>query len=81
VNTGILKSIELLGEANQGKSDLETQKLIKQIISAIENKKRQEWPTKDLRANYNLMDKLQKKLFLATMKDMDAAITEAYGNV
>jgi hypothetical protein len=81
VNTGIIKSIELLGEANKGKSDLETQKLIKQIISAIENKKRQEWPTKDLRANYNLMDKLQKKLFLATLKDMDETITEAYGNV
>lgn len=75
---GILDFIALLGLVNNGKDDSETQKLIKKIIFAIKNKKRKEWPDKDLRAMYNQMEKIQKQWLLQTLIDMDKAIDEAY---
>lgn len=75
---GILDFIALLRLVNNGKDDRETQKLIKKIIFAIKNKKRKEWPDKDLRAMYNQMEKIQKQWLLQTLIDMDKAIDEAY---
>lgn len=75
---GILDFIALLGLVNNGKDDSETQKLIKKIIFAIKNKKRKEWPDKDLRAMYNQMEKIQKQWLLQTLIDMDKAIDESY---
>jgi isopropylmalate/homocitrate/citramalate synthase len=76
---GILSAIALLGEINDGKSDRETHKLVKKIIKAMEEKKRQEWPDKRLREMVNKMDNIQRNYLLETLKDMDQALTEHYG--
>jgi hypothetical protein len=76
---GILSAIALLGEINDGKSDRETHKLVKQIIVAMEEKKRKVWPDKRLREMVNKMDNIQRNYLLMTLKDMDVALTEAYG--
>lgn len=78
---GILAAIALMGEINEGKSDKETHKMIKQIIKAITEKKRQAWPDKRLRKLVNEMDDLSKKYFLATLYDMDEALTNYFKNV
>lgn len=77
-NQGILAAIELMGKINDGKGDKETHKLVKQIISSMENKNRTEWPSKELRTIVNKMDHLQYSLFLLTLKDMDEGLTEYF---
>lgn len=76
---GILGAIALMGEINEGKSDRETHKMVKQIIKAMSEKKRQEWPDKRLRTLVNKMDKVQRDYFILTLKDMDEALTDEYG--
>lgn len=76
---GILGAIALLGEINNGKSDYETHKLVKQVIAAMEEKKRKDWPDKRLRELVNSLDKIQRNYFLETLKDMDEGLSEHYG--
>lgn len=78
---GIMGAITLLGEINEGKSDKFTHKLVKQIIKTMEQKKRGEWPNKELRTYVNQLDKLQYKYLLDTLKDMEGALNEAYGDL
>jgi dsRNA-specific ribonuclease len=78
---GIMGAIALLGQLNEEKSDKFTHKLVKQTIKAMENKKRGEWPNKELRAYVNQLDKLQYKYLLDTLKDMAQALDEAYGDL
>jgi hypothetical protein len=78
---GILAAIALMGEINEGKSDKETHAMIKQIIKAMTEKKRQVWPDKRLRKLVNEMDGLSRKYFLATLHDMDEALTDYYEHV
>lgn len=78
---GILAAIALMGEINEGKNDKETHKMVKQIIKAMTEKKRQSWPDKRLRKLVNEMDDLSKKYFLATLYDMDEALTNYFENV
>jgi hypothetical protein len=78
MESGLIGAIARMGEINKGKSDLETHKLVRQIIKAMTEKKRKEWPDKKLREIVNTMDSLQRKLFLETLKDMDEVIVEAY---
>jgi hypothetical protein len=80
-NTGIIGAIVLMGQINDGKSDKETHKMIRQIISAMENRKRSEWPNKELRKMVNEFDSLTRSLFLDTLLDMDETLVEAYGIV
>lgn len=78
MNNGILGAIALLGEINDGKSDIETHVLINKIIKAMTEKKRQEWPDKRLRKLVNEMDDTQRYYFLMTLQDMSDALTEHY---
>lgn len=75
---GILDLITRLGVINDGKDDKETLKLINKIIWAASNKKRSDWPDKELRSMYNQMDEVQKDWFLQTMIDMSVALEEYY---
>lgn len=77
----MLELIEILGRVNNGKSDRETHKLIKETVDAIVNKERQTWPSKELRAHYNSLDKLQQKLALEVLNDMLDGLNEAYGDL
>lgn len=78
---GIMDAIKLMGETNEGKSDKETHVMVRKIIKAMTEKKRQEWPTKELRQCVNGMDTLQRKLFLETLLDMNKALDEVYGDL
>lgn len=75
---GILDFITKLGEVNEGKNDKETQKLVKKIVYAITNKKRQAWPDETLRYIFNKMSKEQQRWTLQVLKDINKDIEEAY---
>jgi hypothetical protein len=75
---GIFVAIELLGKLNEGKTDKETHKDIKQILKAMSEKNRQAWPSKELRKVVNELDQQSKKLFFQTLVDMDDALNEHY---
>lgn len=77
-NDGILGAIVLMGQINEGKSDLETYEIVNKIIKAMKEKKRTEWPDKRLRKMVNQFDDLSKKYFLQTLEDMSDALKEAY---
>lgn len=76
---GVFGAIVLMGEINNGKSDRDTQKMVKQIINAMTEKKRQQWPDKRLRKLANEMDDLSKGYFLNVLQDMSDALDEHFG--
>jgi hypothetical protein len=75
---GIMTAIAMIGQINEGRSDKETYKLVCKIVRAMEKRKRQEWPNKELRRVVNSFDPASRNLFLLTMKDMKEALEEAY---
>lgn len=77
---GIFGAIEHLGFLNKGKTDKETHKVVKQLITAIREHKRSEYPDKEIRRIVNGMHKTSRKMFLDVLVEMDLALTEHYGD-
>lgn len=70
--------IYTMGDDNKGKNEKFTLQYVNNAISAIIHKKRKDWPSANLRKQYNNLDKVQQKYFLETLFDMRDGIEDAF---